>query len=150
MKILLNQDVRKLGKKGEIVEVSDGYGRNYLLPQHLGVEATKSVINEWESKKGSAQVQAERARQEAIELGKQITGKTVKIVTKAGAEGKLFGTITPKEVADALKAQIGVEVDKKKIVMPDAVKKTGEYEFSVRLHADSVPKLKLIVEGCDA
>lgn len=150
MKILLNQDVRKLGKKGEIVEVSDGYGRNYLLPQHLGIEATKSVINEWEIKKGSAKFQADRARQEAIELGKTVAGKEIKIVTKAGAEGKLFGTITPKEVADALKDQLGLDIDKKKIILPDSVKKVGEYTFSVRLHADSVPELKLIVEGCDA
>lgn len=146
MKVLLTEDVKKLGKKGEIVEVSDGYAKNYILPQKLGVEATKAIQNEWQVRKGSEANRKEKEKQEALALAKELTGKSVTIRTKAGEGGRLFGSITTKEVAELIHQQLGLEVDKKKLTLNAAVKAIGQYTVSIRLHTEATAEILLKVE----
>lgn len=150
MKVLLTQNVVKLGKAGEIVEVSDGYGKNYLLPRKLGIEATKSVINEYELKKGSEAVRRERERAEALALAASLKGKSITISGKAGDGGKLFGSITGKEIAEALKDQLGLEIDKKKIVLKDAIKSVGTFSATLKLYTEITADLTVKVEEKNA
>ena len=146
MKVLLTEDVKKLGKKGEIVEVSDGYAKNYILPQKLGMEATKAIQNEWQVRKGSEANRKEKEKQEALALAKVLTGKSVTIRTKAGEGGRLFGSITTKEVAELIHQQLGLEVDKKKLTLNAAVKAIGQYTVSIRLHTEATAEILLKVE----
>lgn len=146
MKVLLTEDVKKLGKKGEIVEVSDGYAKNYILPQKLGMEATKAIQNEWQVRKGSEANRKEKEKQEALALAKELTGKSVTIRTKAGEGGRLFGSITTKEVAELIHQQLGLEVDKKKLTLNAAVKAIGQYTVSIRLHTEATAEILLKVE----
>ena len=146
MKVLLTEDVKKLGKKGEIVEVSDGYAKNYILPQKLGMEATKAIQNEWQVRKGSEANRKEKGKQEALALAKELTGKSVTIRTKAGEGGRLFGSITTKEVAELIHQQLGLEVDKKKLTLNAAVKAIGQYTVSIRLHTEATAEILLKVE----
>lgn len=150
MKVLLLENVNKLGRKGDLVEVSEGYGKNYLLPKKLATEATKSVINEYEIKKGSEAARRERERAEALALAAQLKEKTVTIVSKTGEGGRLFGSITGKEIADALAAQCGVEIDKKKIVLKDPIKAVGSYKVGLKLYTEITAELCVKVEGKDA
>lgn len=150
MKVLLTQNVLKLGKAGEIVEVSDGYGKNYLLPRKLGIEATKTVINEYELKKGSEAVRRERERQEALALQASLKGKAVTITGKAGEGGKLFGSITGKEIAEAVKDQLGLDIDKKKIVLKDAIKAVGNFSATLKLYTEINAELTVKVEEKNA
>lgn len=150
MKVLLTQNVLKLGKAGEIVEVSDGYGKNYLLPRKLGIEATKTVINEYELKKGSEAVRRERERQEALALQASLKGKAVTITGKAGEGGKLFGSITGKEIAEAVKDQLGLDIDKKKIVLKDAIKAVGTFSATLKLYTEINAELTVKVEEKNA
>lgn len=150
MKVLLTQNVVKLGKAGEIVEVSEGYGKNYLLPRKLGIEATKSVINEYELKKGSEAVRRERERAEALEVAASLKGKSITISGKAGDGGKLFGSITGKEIAEALKDQLGLEIDKKKIVLKDAIKSVGTFSATLKLYTEITADLTVKVEEKNA
>ena len=146
MKVLLTEDVKKLGKKGEIVEVSDGYAKNYILPQKLGMEATKAIQNEWQVRKGSEANRKEKEKQEALALAKELTGKSVTIRTKAGEGGRLFGSITTKEVAELIHQQLGLDVDKKKLTLNAAVKAIGHYTVSIRLHTEATAEILLKVE----
>ena len=146
MKVLLTEDVKKLGKKGEIVEVSDGYAKNYILPQKLGMEATKAIQNEWQVRKGSEANRKEKEKKEALALAKELTGKSVTIRTKAGEGGRLFGSITTKEVAELIHQQLGLEVDKKKLTLNAAVKAIGQYTVSIRLHTEATAEILLKVE----
>ncbi len=150
MKVLLCENVNKLGKKGEVVEVSDGYGKNYLLPRHLGIEATKAVLNEYEIKKGSEAARRERERQEALALAKELKGKEIVFRNKAGKDGKLFGSITAKEIADEMEAQLGLKMDKKKIVLKDAIKTVGTHTAVLKLYTEISAELNIKVEGQDA
>ncbi|MCI8633600.1 MAG: 50S ribosomal protein L9 [Lachnospiraceae bacterium] len=147
MKILLTEDVKKLGKKGEIVDVSDGYAKNFILPKKLGIEANKAVLNEWQVKKGSEENRKRKEEEEAKALAKELTGKEVVIRTKAGDGGRLFGSITSKDVAEAAEKQLGLKVDKKKIQMPDAIKGVGEYTVTIKLHAKAAAEIRLKVEN---
>ena len=147
MKILLTQDVKKLGKQGEIVDISDGYAKNYILPQHMGIEATKAVMNEWKAKKASEENRKKVEEEKAIQQAKELEGKSVTIQVKAGENGRLFGSITTQVVAEALEKQLAFPVDKKKIQLPEGIKGLGEYEFAIKLHAKAVAKLTLKVEG---
>ncbi len=150
MKVLLTENVSKLGKKGEVVEVSDGYGKNYLLPRKLGIEATKAVLNEYESKKGSEAARRERERKEALALSQELKGKEIVFRGKAGKDGRLFGSITAKEIAEELEAQLGIAVDKKKIVLKDAVKTVGVHTVVLKLYTEINAELTVKVEGQDA
>ena len=133
MKVIFTADVRGQGKKGEMKEVSDGYGRNYLLPRKLAVEATADNLNtmKQQEKANAARMAAEKAKAE--ESAKQLESAVVKIAAKAGAGGKLFGAVTSKEISEALKAQHGIEVDSKKIVQAEPIKGYGSFEVKCRL-----------------
>lgn len=148
MKVFLLQDVKKLGKAGEIVDVSDGYAKNFILPQKLGKEATKEVLNEWKLKKGAEANRKEQERTEALARAAQIKGKEITLKAKGGENGRLFGSVTTQDIADALKAQHGIEVDKKKIVMKDSIKNAGIYEAEIKLHpvASAVMKVCVTIE----
>lgn len=147
MKILLLQEVRKLGKAGDIVDVSTGYARNFLIPKKLGVEATKGVMVDYENKKAAEAARRKKEEEEAISQAGTLSGKKIVVKAKAGENDKLFGTITAQMVADALKEQVGYEVDKKKIILPDEIKTLGDYKMTVRLMANAVAEMTLKVEN---
>ena len=132
MKVILSTDVKGQGKKGELKEVSDGYARNYLLPRKLAVEANADNMNalRLKEKARAAQIAAEKAK--ALENAKQLESVIVKISAKAGSNGKLFGSITSKEISDALAKQHGIEIEKQKIVQAEPIKNYGSYEVKCK------------------
>lgn len=134
MKVILQADVKGSGKKGELVNVSDGYARNFLLPRKLAIEANAQAMNELKNRDESIKHRAEMDLQNAKELAEKIEGKTVKLTAKAGAGGKLFGSVTSKEIAEGASAQFGVELDKKKIALDADIKAFGTYNVTVKLH----------------
>lgn len=133
MKVILTKDIKGQGKKGQLVEVSDGYGRNYLLPRGLAKEATKTNINIMEGQASSAQFHKQQELNEAKELSEKMKELTVVLKAKAGANGKLFGSITSKDVSEALKMQHHIKLDKKSFVMPDGIKAMGVSEVKIKL-----------------
>ena len=147
MKILLTEDVRKLGKAGEVVDVADGYARNFIIPKKLGVEATKAVLNDWETKKKADAARRAKEEEEAIALAAQYNGKWITVKEKAGENGKLFGSVTPQDVADAIEKQLGLTVDKKKVVVPEDIKPVGEYDVTLRLMASAAASIHMKVEA---
>jgi len=146
MKVILNQDVKGQGKKGDMINVSDGYARNFLLPKGLATEATKSAINEMKGKADAKAYREEKELEAAKALAAQIESVSVTIESKSGDNGKLFGSITSGDVADALKMQGHIVVDKKKIVLHDPIKSVGEYKLSVKVHAGVSATLKVTVK----
>ena len=148
MKVILQEDVNKVGAKGEVVEVSDGYGRNYLLPRKLAVEANAANLN---SAKVKAENKARKAQQEADEaklLGAQLEKISVKIPVKLGKDGKLFGSVSGSDVAKVLKENHALNVDKRKIAIQGNVTGTGVYEAIVKLHPEVATKIKIeVIEG---
>lgn len=145
MKVILLQDVKSLGKKGEIVEVSDGYARNFVLPKKLGVEANSGNMNDLKLQKANADKIAKEQLEAAQELAKVLETKEVIVKMKSGEGGKTFGSISSKEIAEEAKKQCGLELDKKKIQLPEAIKALGVYEVSVKLHTKVTGKLKVKV-----
>ena len=145
MKVIFTADVRGQGKKGEMKEVSDGYGRNYLLPRKLAVEATADNLNtmKQQEKANAARMAAEKAKAE--ESAKQLESAVVKIAAKAGAGGKLFGAVTSKEISEALKAQHGIEVDSKKIVQAEPIKGYGSFEVKCRFGYEVTGTIHVLV-----
>ena len=146
MKVILNQDIKGQGRKGEMVEVSDGYGRNYLLPRGLAKEANKANINVMQGQKESEEFRKQKALQEAREIAEKMDGLVVAIVAKAGENGKLFGSVTSKDVAEELTKQHHIKLDKKKFVMPDGIKTLGVSVVDVKIHPGVVGKLKVEVK----
>ena len=144
MKVILNVDVKGQGKKGQLVNVSDGYARNFLLPRGLAMEADAQAMNDLKNKEEAARHHAAMEKQNAEEAAKALKGKTVKLTAKAGSAGRLFGSVTTKEVAEGLKAQFQVEVDKRKISMAD-VKAFGSYEAEVKLYPGISAKITVMV-----
>ncbi|WP_024859650.1 50S ribosomal protein L9 [Ruminococcus flavefaciens] len=134
MKVIFLQDVKGSGKKGEIKNVADGYARNMLLPKGYAVEATAANMNKLEGAQASAQHKIDVDIQAAKDAAAKIKGKKVEIIAKAGSNGKLFGSVTAANVADALSQQLGVKVDKKKIVLSTDIKNFGSYTASVKLY----------------
>lgn len=132
MRVILTEDVKGQGKKGQVVSVSDGYARNYLFARKLAVEATPAALNEVAAREAAAAHRAQKEREEAEAAAGAINGKTVVLHAKAGAAGKLFGSVTTKEVADAVAADLGVAVDRRKITMAD-IKAFGSYTAEVKL-----------------
>ena len=132
MKVIFNVDVKGQGKKGEMKEVSEGYGRNYLLPRKLAVEATADNMNalRLKEKAKAAAIAAEKAK--ALENAKQLESVVVKIAAKAGSAGKLFGAVTSQEISDALKEQYGIEIEKQKIIQSEPIKSYGSYEVKCK------------------
>lgn len=148
MKVILLEDVKAQGKKGQIVEVSDAYGRNVLIAKKLGVEATPKALNDLKLQKKHEEKVAQEQYEAAIELGKVIETKKVVIKVKCGDGGRLFGTVSTKEIAAATKAQIDLELDKKKMQLSDPIKALGTYEIPVKLHQKVTAKLTVqVVEG---
>lgn len=134
MKIILLQDEKKLGKKGDIIEASEGYARNYILPKKIGVEATPKNLNDLKLKKANEDKIAQENLEKAKELSALIETKSVVVKMKAGENGKAFGAVSGKEIAAALMEQHDIEVDKKKIQLADNIKNFGSYEVPVKLH----------------
>ena len=148
MKVILQQDVRGLGKKGQMVEVSDGYARNFLLPKKLAVTATPESINtmKQQEKAKKAQMAAEKAEAEAV--SKKLEGLMVKISAKAGEGGRLFGAVTAKEISEALADQHGLNIAKTKLVLEDPIKSCGSYSLKCKLGHEVTGVVNvLVVEG---
>ena len=146
MKIILKEDVKKLGKKGETIEVSDGYARNYILPQKLGVEANSKNLNDLKLQKRNEEKLARQRLDEAKELAEKIGEQAVVVRMKAGEGGKVFGSVSSKEIAAALKEQNQLEIDKKKIQLQEAIKSFGTHEVGIKLHPQLTAKLRVKVE----
>lgn len=149
MKVLLLQDVKGQGKKGEIVNVSDGYARNFLLPKKQAVIADNAVMNELRTKEEAKKHREAEERKAAQENAKKLEGIVVKLYATAGADGKFFGAISAKEVADELLKQTGIEVDKRKIDLKDSIKAFGTYALDVKLYADVTGKINIVVANKD-
>ena len=145
MKIILLQDEKKLGKKGDIIEASEGYARNYILPKKIGVEATPKNMNDLKLQKANADKVAQEQLDAAKELAGVLETKTVEVKIKAGEGGRAFGSVSSKEIVTACKEQHGIELDKKKVVLPEALKNFGVYEVNVKLHPHVTGKLKVHV-----
>jgi large subunit ribosomal protein L9 len=136
VKIVLRSDVDNLGHKGDLLEVSDGYARNYLVPRGLAIVATKGVVKQAEAMQRSRGVRDMRERQGAQAVAQQLTTKRVTIAARAGEGGKLFGSVTATDVADAVAQQTGVELDRRKLHLDEPLKSLGVHELAIRLHSD--------------
>ena len=148
MKVILLEDVKSLGKKGDIVEVSDGYARNFVLPKKLGVEANAKNKNDLKLQRANAEKMAKEQLEAAQELAKTLETKEVTLTIKSGEGGRTFGSVSSKEIAQAAKDQCGLELDKKKIQLPEAIKALGAYEVGVKLHPKVTGKLRVkVIEG---
>ncbi|MBQ1410115.1 MAG: 50S ribosomal protein L9 [Oscillospiraceae bacterium] len=133
MKVILLQDIRGQGKKGEMINVSDGYARNFLFPRKLAQEATADNVNTMRMNDKAKQEKEQRAREEAAALSAKLREMTLAVYAKGGGAGRLFGSVTSQEISDALKAQEGIELDKRKIVIEDAIKSVGAYTVKIKL-----------------
>lgn len=147
MEVILMQDVKTLGKKGDIVKVSDGYARNFILPKKLGVEATKQNLYELKLQKNAEDKRRAEILEEARKLGKKLETVKVKLTLKAGEGGKTFGSISTKEIASAVKEQAGLELDRKKIQLSEPIKNAGSYTVVIKLHPKVTAELKVEVEA---
>ena len=145
MKVILTEDVKSLGKKGEIVEVSDGYARNFILKKKKGVKANSKNLNDLKLKKANEDKIAQEQYEAAVELGKKIEAGQIEVSIKTGEGGKAFGSIASKEIATEVKAQMGLDVDKKKVQLKDAIKTLGTHTVPVKLHPKVTVDLKVIV-----
>lgn len=144
MKVILLKDVKKVGKKGDVIEASDGYARNFLFPKKLAEEATNSNLHILNNKKENERKQKLAELEAAQKLAGELKGKEIKITAKTGENGKLFGAITSKDVSGLIKEQYKVDIDKKKIVM-DTIKLAGQYDIEVKLYPEVSTKMKVII-----
>ncbi len=147
MKVILTEDVKSLGKKGDVVNISDGYARNFILKMKKGVEATAGNLNDQKLKKANEDKKAEKRLEEAKALGKEIEAGSITIAIKTGEGGKAFGSVSSKEIAAEAQKQLGLEIDKKKIVLREPIKAEGTFEVPVKLHAKVTAKLTVCVKG---
>lgn len=147
MKVILLEDVKSLGKKGEIVNVNDGYARNFILPKKLGLEATSKNLNDLKLRKQNDEKVAQEKLDAAKALAEEIKEKSITVKIQAGVEGKVFGSISSKEIATEAKKQLNMDIDKKKIVIPDAIKSLGTYNVNIKLHKDVTATLTVKVEA---
>ena len=146
MKVILTADVKSLGKKGEVVNVNDGYARNLLFKKNLGIEATKQNLNDLKlQKQNNDKLEAERL-EEAKKLAKELEEKEVVLAIKTGSDGRVFGSVSTKEIAEAAKEQLGYELDKKKMHLKDAIKSIGTFHVPVKLHPKVTVELKVVVK----
>lgn len=146
MKVILLEDVKSLGKKSEIVNVNDGYARNFILPKKLGVEATGKNMNDLKLQKNNAAKVAKEQLESAKELAAKLAAGKVELVIKVGEGGRTFGSVSSKEIAAAVKDQMGLEIDKKKIQLKEAIKSLGTHPVSVKLHPEVTAELKVVVK----
>ncbi|MBQ3527885.1 MAG: 50S ribosomal protein L9 [Clostridia bacterium] len=145
MKVMLLKDVKGQGKKDEIVNVSDGYARNFLFPRKLAIEADAKALADAKNKEDAKKFKIEQDKKHAREIAEKLQGVTVKIKATAGADGRLYGSITTADIADALKEQHGIELDKRKIVSDGAIKAHGTYILDVKLYPEIVGKVNVVV-----
>lgn len=146
MKVILKSDVSKIGKAGSLLEVSDGYARNFLIPKGLAIEATPSKINEWKNQQAKQKAQDEKSRAQALELQKKLQGKAVTIEAKAGENGKLFGSITTSQISEALEAQHNLKnFDKRNIKLDEVIKTSGNFKLGLKLYSGIQAEMTLIV-----
>ncbi len=146
MKVILLQDVKGKGKKGQMLEVSDGYARNYMLPKKLAIEATADAINTKNMNDKAAAEKSAKERAEAVEISRRIREMTVTVKAKGGGAGRLFGSVTTQEIADALKASAGITLDKRKIVLADPIKSVGTYTVQCKLGYEITAPLTVKIE----
>lgn len=145
MRVLLNQDVKGTGKKGEVIEVSDGYARNFLLPRKLATEANTQVLNDVKNKENARQHHIGEEIKSANAKAAELNGKSIKIFAKASPNGKLFGSVTSKEVAAELEKQYGIKVDKKKLTVEE-IRSFGAFECEIKLYTGISAKMSVLVE----
>ena len=146
MKVILLQDVRGKGKKGQMLEVSDGYARNYMLPRKIAIEATADAVNTMRMNDKATQDRIAREKAEAMEVSKKLREMTVVVNAKGGGNGRLFGSVTNQEIADALKAKTGITLDKRKIVITDVIKNVGTYTVTCKLGYEITAPLTVKIE----
>ena len=146
MKVILLQDVKGKGKKGQMLEVSDGYARNYMLPKKLAIEATADAINTKNMNDKAAAERTAKERAEALDTSRKIRELTVVVKAKGGGAGRLFGSVTTQEIADALKASAGITLDKRKIVLADPIKSVGTYTVQCKLGYEITAPLTVKIE----
>ena len=146
MKVILLQDVKGKGKKGQMIEVSDGYARNFMLPKKMAMEATADAINTMRMNDKAAAEKAARERAEAMEVSKKLRAMTLIVKAKGGGAGRLFGSVTNQEIADALASQSGIKLDKRKIVISDPIKNVGTYTVNCKLGYEITAPLSVKIE----
>ncbi len=139
MKVILIADVKGKGKKGQVVNVSDGYAKNFLFPKELAIEASSENLNKLKGQKKDNEIKA------AKEIAEKLSEIVVEIPAKGGSAGRLFGAVTTKEIAEGLKARYGIDVDKRKIVLDESIKNFGTYELTVKLNPEVIGKLRVMV-----
>ncbi len=147
MKVILTQDIKGVGKKDEIINANDGYARNFLLPRKLAVEANAQNMSELQGRKDSANFKKDQEKQNALSIQEKLTKVRLKVKVKAGENGKIFGSITSKEIATELKNGHGIEIDKKKILLKDSIKETGVFNIEIKLYEGIIGKLKIDIVG---
>ncbi len=145
MKVILKADLKGTGKAGELINVSDGYARNFLFPKGLAVEANAQALNDLKNKEQAKQHKAEVELEAAKQAAARIDGKSIKIIGKAGKNGRLFGSITAKEIAQEITKQLSIPVDKRKIVLSMDIKAFGSYPIEIKLHAGVVAKATVMI-----
>ena len=145
MKVILIEDVKSLGKKGQLVDVNDGYARNFILAKKLGLEATPMNLNDLKLKKANEEKVAKEIYEEAKAFGERLKEMEVNVTIKTGEGGKIFGSVSSKEIAEAAKAQLGIELDKKKMVLPSPIKALGTTMVPIKLHPKVTSELKVNV-----
>jgi len=147
MKVILTQDVKSQGKKGDVINVSDGYANNFLIKKGLAVAANNENMNILKQKNASEEHKRQVELDNAKELKGKLDGKEVVLSTKAGEGGKLFGSVTSMDIADAVKKSLGIEVDKRKVLLKDNIKTAGIYEIEIKLHKDVTAKVKVNIKA---
>ena len=146
MKVILLQDVKGKGKKGQMIDVSDGYARNYMLPRKMAVEATADAVNTMKMNDKAAAEKAAKERAEALDTSRKLREMTLVVKAKGGGAGRLFGSVTNQEIADALKASTGINLDKRKIVIADPIKNVGTYTVTCKLGYEISAPLTVKIE----
>ncbi|HIQ76289.1 MAG TPA: 50S ribosomal protein L9 [Candidatus Faecousia excrementipullorum] len=146
MKVILLQDVKGKGKKGQMLEVSDGYARNYMLPRKIAIEATADAVNTMRMNDKAAAEKAAKERAEALEISRQLREMTLVVTARGGGAGRLFGSVTNQEIADALAAKTGIKLDKRKIVIADPIKAVGTYTVQCKLGYEITAPLTVKIE----
>lgn len=145
MKVILQVDVKGTGKKGQVLEVADGFARNFLFPKKLAIEATAGNIQDISHKREVEKRRKEKEKEDAVELKSKLDALQIEVMTKTGEGGRLFGSVTSKEIVDALKKQHGLEVDKRKLELKEPIKALGSYEVQAKIHPEVAAKLRVHV-----
>lgn len=146
MEVILLEDVKALGKKGELVKVNDGYARNFILKKNLGIEATAKNLNELKLQKANEEKRQKELLEEAQGFAEELSEKTVEVKMKLGEGGKVFGSVSTKEISTAAKEQLGYDIDKKKMHLADPIKSIGTYHVEIKIHPKVTAKLKVNVK----